>query len=146
MRLKRKIPKNATTSMIIRSHTAKAVVDSRDVAVTAMAGKETTIIVVVVPAVAEAIMAVAEAIMAVVEVAYPNRLTRPNQLVTNAGWKTIGQRIVEPLNIYVSSIKSLKNKNPESHMVYDIGCDADDDSDLERDDLLDFETSDCLKD
>ena len=139
MRLKRKIPKNATTSMIIRSHTAKAVVDSRDVAVTAMAGKETTITVVVVPA-------VAEAIMAVVEVAYPNRLTRPNQLVTDAGWKTIGQRIVEPLNIYVSSIKSLKNKNPESHMVYDIGCDADDDSDLERDDLLDFETSDCLKD
>ena len=139
MRLKRKIPKNATTSMIIRSHTTKVIVYSRDVAVTAMAGKETTITVVVVPA-------VAEAIMALVEVAYPNRLTRPNQLVTNAGWKTIGQRIVEPLNIYVSSIKSLKNKNPESHIVYDIGCDADDDSDLERDDLLDFETSDFLKD
>ena len=86
--------------MMIRDHTAKAVVDTKDMAVTNthMAGKETTITVVVVPA-------VAEAIMAVVEVAYPNRLTRPNQLVTDAGWKTIGQRIVEPLNIYVSSIK-----------------------------------------
>ncbi|XP_048613537.1 uncharacterized protein LOC125587328 [Brassica napus] len=42
--------------------------------------------------------------------------------------------------------ESLKNKNPEAHMVHDIGYDADDDSDLEKDDLLDFETSDCLKD
>ncbi|XP_048621822.1 uncharacterized protein LOC125596934 [Brassica napus] len=42
-------------------------------------GRETTITVVVVPA-------VAEVIMAVVEVAYPNRLTRPNQLVTDAVW------------------------------------------------------------
>ncbi|XP_013679189.1 zinc finger CCCH domain-containing protein 4-like [Brassica napus] len=41
--------------------------------------------------------------------------------------------------------ESLKNKNPEAHMVYDTVYDADDDSDLERDDLLDFETSDCLK-
>ena len=42
--------------------------------------------------------------------------------------------------------ESLKNKNLEAHVVHDIGYDADDDSDLERDDLLDFETSDCLKD
>ena len=42
--------------------------------------------------------------------------------------------------------ESLKNKNPEAHMVHDIGNDVDDDSDLEKDDLLDFETSDCLKD
>ncbi|XP_048611433.1 uncharacterized protein LOC106433736 [Brassica napus] len=42
--------------------------------------------------------------------------------------------------------ESLKNKNPEARMVHDTGYDADDDSDLERDDLLDFETSDCLKD
>ncbi|XP_048623744.1 uncharacterized protein LOC106441844 [Brassica napus] len=42
--------------------------------------------------------------------------------------------------------ESLKNKNPEAHMVHDTGYDADDDSDLEKDDLLDFETSDCLKD
>ena len=82
MRLKRKIPKRETTSMMIRDHTAKAVLDTKDVAVTTthMAGKETTITVVVVPA-----MAVAEAVMAVVEAAYPNRLTRPNQLVTDAG-------------------------------------------------------------
>ncbi|XP_048615671.1 uncharacterized protein LOC106454124 [Brassica napus] len=38
------------------------------------------------------------------------------------------------------------NKNPEAHMVHDTGYDVDDDSDLENDDLLDFETSDCLKD
>ena len=31
-------------------------------------------------------------------------------------------------------------------MVHDTGYDVDDDSDLENDDLLDFETSDCLKD
>ncbi|XP_048605735.1 uncharacterized protein LOC125583176 [Brassica napus] len=43
-------------------------------------------------------------------------------------------------------MKSLKNKNPEAHMVHDTGYDADDDSDLEKEDLLDFETSDCLKD
>ena len=78
MRLKRKIPKNATTFMIIRSHTAKAIVDSRDVAVTAMVGKETTITVV-------EVLAVAEAVMAMVEAAYPNHLTRPYQLVTDAG-------------------------------------------------------------
>ncbi|XP_048620099.1 uncharacterized protein LOC125590545 [Brassica napus] len=42
--------------------------------------------------------------------------------------------------------ESLKNKNSEAHMVHDTGYDVDDDSDLERDDLLDFETSDCLKD
>ncbi|XP_048613342.1 uncharacterized protein LOC106403876 [Brassica napus] len=42
--------------------------------------------------------------------------------------------------------ESLKNKNPEAHMVHDTGYDADDDYDLEKDDLLDFETSDCLKD
>ncbi|XP_022564336.2 uncharacterized protein LOC111208944 [Brassica napus] len=42
--------------------------------------------------------------------------------------------------------ESLKNKNPEAHMVHDTGYDADDDSDLEKDDHLDFETSDCLKD
>ncbi|XP_048604926.1 uncharacterized protein LOC125575336 [Brassica napus] len=42
--------------------------------------------------------------------------------------------------------ESLKNKNPEAHMVHDTGYDAGDDSDLEKDDLLDFETSDCLKD
>ncbi|XP_048620054.1 uncharacterized protein LOC125590510 [Brassica napus] len=42
--------------------------------------------------------------------------------------------------------ENLKNKNPEAHMVHDTGYDADVDSDLEKDDLLDFETSDCLKD
>ncbi|XP_048599627.1 uncharacterized protein LOC125579813 [Brassica napus] len=59
----------------------KGVVDTKGVAVTTthMAGKETTITVVVVPA-----MAVAEAVMAMVEAAYPKRLTRPNQLVTDA--------------------------------------------------------------
>ena len=64
------------------------------------AGKETTIIVVVVPT-----MAVAEAVMAEVEAAYPNRLTRPNPFVTDVGWTTIGPRIVELLSTYVSSIK-----------------------------------------
>ena len=52
------------------------------------AGKETTIIVVVVPT-----MAVAEAVMAEVEAAYPNRLTRPNPFVTDVGWTTIGQEL-----------------------------------------------------
>ena len=42
--------------------------------------------------------------------------------------------------------ESLKNKNPEAHMVYDNGYDADDDFDHEKDDLMDHETSDCLKD
>ncbi|XP_048627493.1 uncharacterized protein LOC106354775 [Brassica napus] len=42
--------------------------------------------------------------------------------------------------------ESLKNKNPEAHMVHDSGYDADDDSDFSNDDLMDFETSDCLKD
>ncbi|XP_048611953.1 uncharacterized protein LOC125586172 [Brassica napus] len=43
-------------------------------------------------------------------------------------------------------MKSLKNKYPEAHRVHDTGYAADDDSDLEKDDLLDFETFDCLKD
>ncbi|XP_022557563.2 uncharacterized protein LOC111205688 [Brassica napus] len=42
--------------------------------------------------------------------------------------------------------ESLKNKNPEAHMVHDNGYDADDDFDHEKDDLMDHETSDCLKD
>ena len=42
--------------------------------------------------------------------------------------------------------ESLKNKNPEAHMVHDNGYDADDDFDHEKDDLMDYETSDCLKD
>ncbi|XP_033139366.1 uncharacterized protein LOC117125729 [Brassica rapa] len=37
-------------------------------------------------------------------------------------------------------------KNPEAHMVHDSRYDADDDSDIANDDLMDFETSDCLKD
>ncbi|XP_033143144.1 uncharacterized protein LOC117132571 [Brassica rapa] len=41
--------------------------------------------------------------------------------------------------------ESLKNKNPEAHMVHDTGYDADNDSDFAKDDLMDFETSDCLK-
>ncbi|XP_048628609.1 uncharacterized protein LOC125598986 [Brassica napus] len=90
------------------------------------AGKETTITVVVVPT-----MAVAEAVMAEVEAAYPNRFTRPNPFVKDVGWTTIGPRI---------------NKNPEAHMVHDSGYDADDDSDFANNDLMDFETSDCLKD
>ncbi|XP_013668777.1 zinc finger CCCH domain-containing protein 4-like [Brassica napus] len=42
--------------------------------------------------------------------------------------------------------ESLKNKNPEAHLVHDDGYDADDDFDHEKDDLMDHETSDCLKD
>ncbi|XP_013633054.1 PREDICTED: uncharacterized protein LOC106338678 [Brassica oleracea var. oleracea] len=38
--------------------------------------------------------------------------------------------------------ESLKNKNPEAHMVHDSGYEADDDSDTAKDDLMDFETSD----
>ncbi|XP_013613386.1 PREDICTED: uncharacterized protein LOC106319560 [Brassica oleracea var. oleracea] len=41
--------------------------------------------------------------------------------------------------------ESLKDKNPEAHMVHDNGYDADD-FDHEKDDLMDHETSDCLKD
>ena len=41
--------------------------------------------------------------------------------------------------------ESLENKNLEAHMVHDSGHDADDDSDFANDDLMDFETSDCLK-
>ncbi|XP_013589041.1 PREDICTED: uncharacterized protein LOC106297320 [Brassica oleracea var. oleracea] len=42
--------------------------------------------------------------------------------------------------------KPLKNKNPEAHMVHDSGYEADNDSDIAKDDQMDFETSDCLKD
>ena len=42
--------------------------------------------------------------------------------------------------------ESLKNKNPEAHMVHDSGYEADNDSDIAKDDQMDFETSDCLKD
>ena len=66
---------------------AKAAVDTGTVTITRTveidtwpAGKETTITVVVVP-----IPTVAEAVMAEVEAAYPNRLTRPNQFVTDVG-------------------------------------------------------------
>ncbi|XP_013594446.1 PREDICTED: uncharacterized protein LOC106302493 [Brassica oleracea var. oleracea] len=45
-----------------------------------------------------------------------------------------------------STKSSLKNKNPEAHMVHDNGYDTDDDFDHEKDDLMDHETSDCLKD
>ena len=75
-----------------------AVVDTRGVGVTTRmaetttrpAEKETTITVVVVP-----ITAGVEAVMAADEVAYPNHLTRPSQYATDAGWTTIGPRIVE---------------------------------------------------
>ncbi|XP_048611739.1 U3 small nucleolar RNA-associated protein 25-like [Brassica napus] len=42
--------------------------------------------------------------------------------------------------------ESLKDKNPEAHMVHDSGYEADKESDVANDDLMDFETSDCLKD
>ena len=42
--------------------------------------------------------------------------------------------------------ESLKNKNPEAHMVHDSGYEADNDSDIAKDDQMNFETSDCLKD
>ena len=65
-------------------HTAEAVVGTRDVVVvttTHMAkGMETTITVVVVPA-----MAVEEPFLAAVEAVYPSCLTRPNPFVTGAG-------------------------------------------------------------
>ncbi|XP_013617551.1 PREDICTED: GATA zinc finger domain-containing protein 14-like [Brassica oleracea var. oleracea] len=38
--------------------------------------------------------------------------------------------------------ESLKNENPEAHMVHDSGYD----SDIAKNDQMDFETSDCLKD
>ena len=38
--------------------------------------------------------------------------------------------------------ESLKGKNPEAHMTYQ---DGEDDFNHERDDLMDYETSDCLK-
>uniref|UniRef100_A0A0D3BRN6 Uncharacterized protein n=1 Tax=Brassica oleracea var. oleracea TaxID=109376 RepID=A0A0D3BRN6_BRAOL len=41
---------------------------------------------------------------------------------------------------------SLKDKNPEAHMVHDSGYEADKESDVANDDHMDFETSDCLKD
>ena len=41
---------------------------------------------------------------------------------------------------------SIKDKNPEAHMVHDSGYEADKESDVANDDLMDFETSDCLKD
>ncbi|XP_013589408.1 PREDICTED: uncharacterized protein LOC106297786 [Brassica oleracea var. oleracea] len=42
--------------------------------------------------------------------------------------------------------ESLKNNNPDAHMVHDSGYEADNDSDIAKDDQMDFETSDCLKD
>lgn len=42
--------------------------------------------------------------------------------------------------------ESIKDKNPEAHMVHDSGYEADKESDVANDDLMDFETSDCLKD
>ncbi|XP_048621484.1 uncharacterized protein LOC106434687 [Brassica napus] len=42
--------------------------------------------------------------------------------------------------------ESLKNKNLEAHMVHDSGYEADNDSDIAKDDQMDFETSDCLND
>ncbi|XP_048615809.1 uncharacterized protein LOC125588485 [Brassica napus] len=42
--------------------------------------------------------------------------------------------------------ESLKNKNPEAHMVHDSGYEADNDSDIAKDDQMDFETSESLKD
>ncbi|XP_048629125.1 uncharacterized protein LOC125600461 [Brassica napus] len=38
--------------------------------------------------------------------------------------------------------ESLKNKNPDARMVHDSGYETDDDSDIAKDDLMDFETSD----
>ncbi|KAF8108631.1 hypothetical protein N665_0106s0031 [Sinapis alba] len=38
--------------------------------------------------------------------------------------------------------ESLKGKNPEAHLVYQ---DGEEDFDHEKDDLMDYETSDCLK-
>ncbi|XP_048620017.1 uncharacterized protein LOC125590481 [Brassica napus] len=40
--------------------------------------------------------------------------------------------------------ESLKDKNPEAHMVQDSGYEADKESDVANDDLMDFETSDSL--
>ncbi|XP_048619972.1 uncharacterized protein LOC125590447 [Brassica napus] len=42
--------------------------------------------------------------------------------------------------------ESLKDKNAEAHMVHESGYEADKESDVANDDLMDFETSDCLKD
>ncbi|XP_013607764.1 PREDICTED: uncharacterized protein LOC106314444 [Brassica oleracea var. oleracea] len=42
--------------------------------------------------------------------------------------------------------ESMKNKNLEAHMVHDSGYEADNESDIAKDDQMDFETSDCLKD
>ena len=39
--------------------------------------------------------------------------------------------------------ESLKGKNPEAHMTYQ---DGEDDFNHDQDDLMDYETSDCLKD
>ncbi|KAL0756181.1 hypothetical protein Bca101_093849 [Brassica carinata] len=87
MKLKRKIPTSAITSRMIRDHMAKAVVDTETVTITRTveistwpAGKESTITVVMVP-----IPAVAEAVMDEVEAVYPNRLTQPNPFVTDVG-------------------------------------------------------------
>ncbi|XP_013745900.1 uncharacterized protein LOC106448580 [Brassica napus] len=38
--------------------------------------------------------------------------------------------------------ESLKEKNPEAHMVHDSGYEADKESDVANEDLMDFETSD----
>ncbi|XP_048624039.1 uncharacterized protein LOC125592714 [Brassica napus] len=42
--------------------------------------------------------------------------------------------------------ESIKDKNPEAHMVHDSGYEVDRESDVANDDLMDFETYDCLKD
>ncbi|XP_048620201.1 uncharacterized protein LOC111211681 [Brassica napus] len=40
--------------------------------------------------------------------------------------------------------ESIKDKNPEAHMVHDSGYEADKESDVANDDLMDFETSDLF--
>ena len=98
-----------TLSKTTRNHTAIAVVGSRGVDVitqtaemaTQLAGKETTITVVVVP-----ITAGVEAATAADEVAYPNHLTRPTSLYAiDAAVTIIGQRIVELRNTCATSTK-----------------------------------------
>ena len=79
-----------------------------------------------------------------VAVVYPlNHKARPNQCAIDVEWGTIGLRYEGIQNIFVTSInESLKGKNPEAHMTYQ---DAEHHFDHEKDDLMDYETSDCLK-
>ncbi|XP_013615327.1 PREDICTED: uncharacterized protein LOC106321631 [Brassica oleracea var. oleracea] len=125
--------KKLTTPKTTGNHTVKAVVGTEGVDVTTImveiatqpAEGETTITVVVVP-----ITVGAEGVMAVDE-----NCRTPKHLC----------------ELYQESIK---NKNPEANMIQEnghddkgYGYDADDETDSDnKDDQMDFETSDCLKD